>query len=100
MCSYAGSHERAAKLDLPSAYFGSAEQLAAGVGDLPFWLFHGDADDVVPAEQTREMARALAALGHPPKMTIYPGVTHNSWDRAYAEEELPRWLLAQRRRTP
>jgi predicted peptidase len=97
VCAYAAAHPRAAKLGLPPASFGAAEQLAAGIGDLPFWLFHGDADDVVPAEQTREMARALAALGHPPKATIYPGVNHNSWDRAYAEEELPRWLFAQRR---
>ncbi len=97
VCGYAASHPRAAKLDLPPAYFGSAAQLAAGIGDLPFWLFHGDADDVVPPEHTRTMAAALAALGHPPKVTIYPGVDHNSWDRAYAEEELPRWLLAQRR---
>ena len=97
VCGYAASHPRAAGMDLPPAYFGTAGALADGIGDLPIWLFHGDADDVVPAEQTREMERALAALGHPPKVTIYPGVNHNSWDRAYAEEELSGWLLAQRR---
>jgi hypothetical protein len=43
------------------------------------------------------MASALAALGHPSRVTIYPGVDHNSWDRAYAEEDLARWLFAQRR---
>ncbi len=99
VCGYADAHPRAAKLDLPPAYFGTAEELARAIGDLPCWLFHGDADDVVPHEQALEMARSLTALGHPPRLTIYPGVNHNSWDRAYAEEDLPRWLFAQRRRS-
>jgi acetyl esterase/lipase len=59
----------------------------------------GDADDVVPQLQAEAMARALTALGHPPRLTIYPGVGHDSWDRAYAGEQLPKWLLAHRRRS-
>jgi predicted peptidase len=97
ICAYTAAPPRDAGPGLPPAYTGTTEQLAAGIGDLPLWIFHGDADDVVPPEQAREMARAMTALGHPPKLTIYPGVNHNSWDRAYAEEELSRWLLLQRR---
>jgi len=97
VCAYAAAHPRASRFAPPPAYFGTADALAAGIGALPFWLFHGDADDTVPVEQTRRMANALAALGHPPRVTVYPGVNHNSWDRAYAEEELPAWLLSQRR---
>ena len=97
VCAYAAAHPRAAGFAPPPAFAGSAGELAAGIGDLPIWLFHGDADDVVPAEQTRQLAAALAALGHPPRVTLYPGVNHNSWDGAYAEEELARWRLAQRR---
>jgi len=33
-------------------------------------------------------------------VTVYPGVERDSRDAAHAEEELPRWLLAQRRRRP
>ena len=97
VCAYAAAHPRAAGFAPPPAFAGTAGELAAGIGDLPVWLFHGDADDVVPAEQMRQLAAALAALGQPPRVTLYPDVNHNSWDRAYAEEELPRWLLAQRR---
>ena len=97
VCAYAGAHPRSAKLGLPPAYLGPAADLARDIGDLPVWLFHGDADDTVPVTQTRRMAEELAGLGHPAQVTIYPGVDHNSWDRAYAEEELPRWLLGQRR---
>jgi predicted peptidase len=97
VCGYATPPSRPSRPDLPPAYVGTAADLAPAIGDVPFWIFHGDADDVVPPEQAQAMAIALAALGHPPKLTIYPGVNHNSWDRAYAEEDLPRWLLSQRR---
>jgi predicted peptidase len=30
--------------------------------------------------------------------TEYPGVGHDSWDLAYADPDLPRWLLQQRMR--
>ena len=43
---------------------------------------------------------ALKAAGSKPRATFYPGVGHGSWERAYGEKELPRWLLAQRRRSP
>jgi hypothetical protein len=31
------------------------------------------------------------------RYTEYPGVNHNSWDRAFAEPEMMPWLLMQRR---
>ena len=43
------------------------------------------------------MVAALRALGSPIQYTEYADVGHESWDRAYAEPELFRWLLAQRR---
>ncbi len=43
------------------------------------------------------MHQALEAAGADVRYTEYAGVGHNSWDRAYAEEELYTWLLAARR---
>ena len=57
-------------------------------------MFHGDADPSVPVEQSRRMAEALKAAGADFKYTEYPGIDHNSWDKAYAEPELVPWLLA------
>ena len=34
--------------------------------------------------KSREMIKALKDAGAKPKYTEYPGVGHNSWDRAYA----------------
>lgn len=71
----------------------AAERLA----HIPQWVFHGDADNVIPVEESREMVAALRAAGADVRYTEYAGVRHNSWDRAYAEPALMTWMLAQRR---
>jgi predicted peptidase len=64
---------------------------------LPVWVFHGDADRAVPVEESRKMVESLKAIDSAVKYTEYPGVPHNSWDKAYAEPDLAAWLFAQRR---
>src|ERR1700739_660553 len=70
-------------------------EIARLIDSIPVWLFHGDADQAVAVEQSREMAEALKAAGADFKYTEYPGVNHNSWDKAYAEPELVPWLLSK-----
>jgi len=69
-------------------------EIAHHVGRTPVWIFHGDADDAVPVEEARHMAAALKAAGGNYKYTEYPGVGHNSWDKAFYEPDLVPWLLA------
>jgi predicted peptidase len=70
-------------------------EVARLVGKTPVWMFHGDADDAVPVEEARHMAAALKAAGADFKYTEYPGVGHDSWDKAYAELDLVLWLLSK-----
>jgi predicted peptidase len=84
----------------PGAFTGTVGELAQPLKGTPAWAFHGEADDVVPVAETRAMIAALEATGAHPRMTIYPGVGHGCWERAYAEQELPGWLLARRRPAP
>jgi predicted peptidase len=70
---------------------------AARVRGIPAWLFHGANDPTVPVTESRRIVAALKQAGASPRYTEYEGVAHNSWDRTFAEPELPRWLLAQRR---
>jgi predicted peptidase len=65
------------------------------IKDIPCWVFHGDADKAVNVEKGRQMVAALKEAGAKPKFTEYPGVGHNSWDKAYATSELYDWLLEQ-----
>jgi predicted peptidase len=70
-------------------------ETARRIGSVPVWIFHGDADDTVPVEESRKMAAALRTTNGNVRYTEYPGVGHNAWDKAYAEPELIPWLLAQ-----
>jgi predicted peptidase len=88
----------------PVCGYGRARTVAKRVARLPVWAFHGLKDDLVDPQDTRKIVAALRAerekLGLDPaaaRMTLYPDANHNSWDPAYAEEELPRWMLGQRR---
>lgn len=63
---------------------------------LPLWVFHGGADPTVPVTESRNMVGQLKALGSQVKYAEYEGVEHNSWDKAYAEPDLPTWLFAQK----
>jgi predicted peptidase len=65
------------------------------IKDIPCWAFHGDADKTVKVTVTRDLVAELKKAGANVKYTEYPGVGHNSWDKAYATDELYTWLLDQ-----
>ena len=69
---------------------------AVRIHHVPIWIFHGDQDQVVSVQYSREMNRALQAAGGRPRYTELPGVRHNAWRDAYQSEELWRWMFAQR----
>jgi predicted peptidase len=71
-------------------------EAAAKIGKTPVWLFHGGADPTVPVTESRKMEAALKAAGGDVRYTEYPGVGHNSWDKAYAEVDMAKWLFEQR----
>lgn len=66
--------------------------------ELPVWAFHGDQDEAVPVERSVQMIEALKRAGAEPRLTIYPGVGHDSWTQTYENPELYDWLLQHRRR--
>lgn len=70
---------------------------APALKDIPIWCFHGDADPTVPVKASIQMVDAVKAAGGSPKLTIYKGMGHNVWDRAYQQENLAAWFLEHRR---
>jgi len=68
--------------------------------DVPIHAFHGEADPVIPVEESRLLVRALREVGGRVELTTYPGVEHDSWTRTYARPELYAWIFAQRRARP
>jgi predicted peptidase len=65
---------------------------ASKIKDIPCWCFHGGTDNVVLPKRSQDMIAALKAAGGDPKYTEYPGVGHNSWDKAYGTAELYEWF--------
>jgi predicted peptidase len=71
--------------------------IARRIRSLSAWIWHGEADSVVPVEESRRMAAALRETGADVTYTELPGVGHESWVQAFDSPELPRWLLGRSR---
>jgi predicted peptidase len=65
--------------------------------DVPIWAFHGEKDPIVPVEESRRLVRLVNEIGGNARLTIYPDLGHNCWDRAYNDPALWDWILAQKR---
>lgn len=88
----------------PVCGYGDAAAIAPRAQALPVWAFHGLRDDVVDPAGTTALVEAIRRLRRQAggdaaavRLTLYPEAGHNSWDAAYAEPELPGWLLGHRR---
>jgi predicted peptidase len=68
--------------------------VARRVKSLPIWIFHGADDPVIPVDESRKMFAALKAIGADVRYSEYPGVQHDSWNKAYAEPDFLSWLLS------
>jgi len=77
---------------------GGNPALAKKYGKLPIWAFHGDQDKRVEPAKSQVMVDAIKAAGGDAKLTIYPGVGHNSWSATYANPELYKWFLSHTRK--
>ena len=96
ICGYAqvayDEEGKQAEIPTPGEYMSLVSDFANKLADTPVWMFHGDADQVVPAICSRLMYEQLKSLEADVKYTELPGVDHNAWDPAYANEELGQWF--------
>lgn len=75
--------------------FGS---LAKQIKSIPTWLFHGDADESVPVEQSRRMFAALQKVATFVRYTeYYQGRHQEAPNRAFADMDMLTWLWQQHR---
>jgi predicted peptidase len=64
----------------------------------PFWVFHGTDDGVVEVKHSRRIVEKLINIKAKVRYTEYPGINHNSWDYAFREPDLFKWLFSQKRK--
>lgn len=70
------------------------------------WHFHGDKDPTVSYKTAKAFIDAFNTANDGPdiRFTLYPGVAHNAWDKAYSvtpgQDELLQWIIKQFDSTP
>ena len=76
---------------------GGDPKTATAMKKVPFWVFHGAADSVVPLKASSLMVGALKEAGATVKFREYPGVGHDSWTATYRDPEVWKWLFSQKK---
>ena len=79
---------------------GGDPDTASKLVDVPIWAFHGDKDQIVSENASREMVVAIRNAGGRPAYTVLPGVGHGSWPYAYGVRGAMDWMFAQRNPYP
>ena len=79
-----------------------ASEIAAA--NVAVWGFHGSKDDIARYTVTTTMINALNSSPKRPnplaKVTIFPGMGHGVWDKAYLETDVLSWMLTFRKGRP
>lgn len=75
---------------------GDESKVAALVGT-PIWAFHGEKDEAVSVERSRNIVAAIRKAGGQARYTEYAEADHLIWSKVVREPELLSWLFAQRR---
>ena len=63
----------------------------------PIWAFHGEKDETVRVERSRNIVAAIRKAGGQARYTEYAGEGHNVWQKVVKEPELLPWLFRQHR---
>jgi predicted esterase len=78
---------------------GSDPKNAEVLKQVPLWAFHGDKDDMVPVERTRNVMKAISdAGGELGKYDELAGAGHGITGMVYSRADLHQWMFAQMRK--
>src|SRR5262249_1620393 len=89
---------------VPISSYGRPRTIAGRVAGLPVWAFHGAHDDVVNPDESQKIVEAIRAehkrldLEIEARYTVIASAGHDAWDQAFADPQLPRWILTQSRK--
>lgn len=75
---------------------GANPSIAKDVAKTSWWIFHGEMDDIVSVQFSKQIYTALQEVHADAKMSLYPNVKHNSWINALQEPELLPWLFSKK----
>ncbi|HRZ98425.1 MAG TPA: prolyl oligopeptidase family serine peptidase, partial [Paludibacter sp.] len=65
---------------------------------MPVRIYHGDADNVVSPEHSRNAYIELKAVGSQNvELFIFPGVGHDSWNSAFKQADFLSWIFSNKK---
>lgn len=76
---------------------GHNPDLITKYSNIPIWFFHGGKDDVVPGKYSKLVYDEQKKYNAESKYTLYPEANHNSWDQAFAEPDLLKWIFSKKK---
>ena len=76
---------------------GGDESKVARLIRTPVWAFHGEKDEAVKVERSRNIEAAIRKAGGQARYTEYAGEGHNIWPKVVKEPQLRPWLFAKRK---
>ena len=79
------------------AWFYGFPERARTLAAVPMWIFHGDADPIIPLREAVVLAEEHKAAGANSRLTIIPEGGHDIWKQVYRMPELINWLAEQKR---
>jgi predicted peptidase len=84
---------------------GGVDEFACTLKQIPVWLVHNQADNVVPASESIELHEAVQACSGLSRLTLntsLPAGTHphDAWSALYGNRGFYDWLLRHRRGVP
>lgn len=93
---YGAQHSDRWAAMLPICGGGNVED-APALAKVPIWAYHGADDTTVKPEESRKMVEAVKRAGGTIQYTELEKTDHNSWDPAYRNKKVIRWLFKQKK---
>ena len=72
---------------------GADLELLNNAKKIPFWIFHGNEDRVVPVKHSRDAYQLLKTFSNQNIYTEYKGVGHNAWEYVFKEKKYFEWFF-------
>ncbi len=75
---------------------------AQNMSSIPMWIQHGDRDEAVPVQRSREVVEAIKKCNSGKNLiyTEIPGANHGALERIFRADEMYNWLFLQVRTSP
>lgn len=78
----------------------NVDRITANVDSIYWRLFHGDADNDVPVENSRTAYAKLQSIHADAEYIEEAGVAHDVWNDAFAREDFLPWLFSKTKKLP